>query len=93
MVEICMDRVSQHGVAEHTRGHGLQIPVALFADAMRCFVEEKKLVFEGRVDPEAHGLRLVDRARKNRTRADVRMLADEAADQKERVLFKGDASE
>ena len=45
MIEVGVDRVADHRVAEHAGGDGREIPVALVAHAMWRLVEEEELVF------------------------------------------------
>ena len=50
MVEIRMHGASQHRVAEGSRRHGLQLPIALLAHGLRRLLEQEELEFRGGAD-------------------------------------------
>ena len=93
MIELRVDGISDHGVAKHSGRERVKVAIPLLANAVGRFVEEEEFVLERGIDSEAHRSCLFDRAPKDGSRTDIRVLALEAPDQEQRILFKGNAAQ
>ena len=88
LIQLCVHRVTQYGVAKKSGGNRVQISIVLLADRVGRFVKKKKLVLEGCPCRKAHFCRPVQCAGQQIARAKCGGGAVKLAKKKQHSGFK-----